>query len=381
VTTQLLRPDALVLDHAVAIEPLIEIEDGRVLTLRFDDSAARPGARRIEGTLMPGLVDLQVNGAGGRAVDEASTDALDHIAMTVKANGASAFLPTLITAPFERLVEQIAAVAAWITERDAQSVEGRPDAGAVPLGLHVEGPFLSNAGAHPPDAMIDATPDRIDRLLAAGAGTIRLVTLSPSRDRAAAAVSRFRAAGVTVSLGHGRGQANITECVAAGATMATHLFNAMGPSDHREPGMAGRILDDADLSCSLIVDDIHVHPMRVRQTIATIGIHRTVLVSDAVSAMGMPDGEYALGTSRVTLRDGAVRNSDGTLAGSALTMAAAVENFARAVPTAGPWSLARVASTNPARLIGAGDWGHIAVGARASFARLDVEGTVHGWEP
>ncbi len=366
--THLLQPDVLVLDHAVAASPLVEIADGRIRSVRFDKSNGDAGAQRIVGALLPGLVDLQVNGAGGRAVDEAGTEALDHVAKTVAEHGAAAFLPTLITAPFESIVEQVAAVAEWI--------DSKPEGGAVPLGIHVEGPFLSNAGAHPPEAMIDPAQDKIESLLAAGRGTIRLVTLSPSRPGAAAAVAQFCAAGVSVSLGHGSGEDGIAECVAAGATMATHLFNAMGPSDHRNPGMPGRIMDDAALSCSFIVDGIHVHEMRLRHAVKTIGVERTVLISDSVSAMGMPDGEYALGSQTVTLRDGAVRNSDGTLAGSALTMEAAVENFARAVPTAGPWTLARIASTNPARMIGADDWGKIAVGAHAKFAHLRPDGTI-----
>jgi len=189
-------------------------------------------------------------------------------------------------------------------------------------------------------------------------------------------VSRFCNAGITVSLGHGSGQDGIAACVAAGATMATHLFNAMGPSDHRDPGMAGRIMDDSALSCGLIVDGIHVHPMRVRLATKTIGIPRTVLVSDCVSAMGMPDGDYSLGTSTVTLRDGAVRNGDGTLAGSALTMHDAIARFREAVPTAGPWTLAQVAATNPARLVGSETFGRIAPGAAARFTQLSDDGAM-----
>lgn len=364
--TLILQPDAVVLPDSLAAGAQVAITDGVVEDVGVH--LARE-AETIAGTLLPGFVDLQVNGAGGHGVDAGDREALDHIARIVAARGAAAFLPTVITAPMDDLTRQVAAVADWI--------EGERDpAGATPLGIHVEGPFLLSAGAHDPGALCDPDPDRVDAVLQAGRGHVRLVTLAPSREGAAAAVAQFRAAGVTVALGHGAGTEGITACVAAGATMATHLYNAMGPFDHRNPGMAFTILDDRTLACTLIVDGVHVHEVALRHAFRILGVRRFVLITDCVSAMGMPDGEYTLGGASVVLRDGSVRTKDGTLAGAALTMHDAAANFLRMIPEAGPWSLAQVAAVNPARLIGAREFGRIAPGRRARFSLLGADGSL-----
>ena len=171
-TIQLLQPDRIVLEDAIAAGAIVEVTDGRITDLRFTPD---PAARRLAGTLLPGFVDLQVNGAGGYAVDEATPTALDEIAETVGQHGAAAFLPTLITAPFDRLLEQIRAVADWLEGREHR--EGQPTAvGAHPLGIHVEGPFLTTPGAHDASALVDPTPARVQALIEAGRGTIQLVT-------------------------------------------------------------------------------------------------------------------------------------------------------------------------------------------------------------
>jgi len=363
VATHLLQPDRIVLPDAIAVGALVEISDGVIRDIRFETD---PSARRLRGTLLPGLVDLQVNGAGGRSVQEATPEALDKIAMEVAGNGASAFLPTLITEEWRQLLEHVRAVAAWM--------DGDPCAAATPLGIHVEGPFLANAGAHDPRHLLDPTPERVTELLEAGAGKIRLVTLAPGRAGAPAATRALRDAGVTVSLGHGCGDQGVEACVQAGATMATHLFNAMGAGDHRDPGMANALMDNQAVTCSLIPDGHHVHPILIRQAVRLLGVARCVLITDSVSATGMPDGEYRLGDAPVTLANGTVRNQDGTLAGAALSMAQAADRFLAMVPDASAWVLAQVTSRNPARCIGATDWGTIEAGRRAAFALLGEDG-------
>ncbi len=355
-------------DH-VALGARIAVRAGRITAI--DTAAATAGAptRRLAGTVLPGFVDLQVNGGGGRSVDEAVPDALDTVARAVFAGGAVAFLPTLITAPWARLLSQVAAVATWI-----QSGGDRADR-ATPLGIHLEGPFLEVAGVHDPSCFLDPTEARIDALLAAARGTLRMVTLANCRPGAAAAVARLRRAGVAVALGHVRTVTGFAECVAAGAAVVTHLFNAMGPLHHREPGIAGLALDEARLSCALIADGAHVHPAMLRTAFAALGRDRTVLVSDAVAAMGMPDGSYGLGDLRVRAEHGVVRDDQGRLAGSALTMGRAAATFAACVPAAGPWTLARLCATNPAALLGADDYGLLASGRRAAFTVLGDDGT------
>jgi N-acetylglucosamine-6-phosphate deacetylase len=340
--------------------------DGKIVAV--DQVAASPQATRLRGTLLPGFVDLQVNGAGGRSVDEGSAEALDTVARAVWQGGAVAFLPTLITAPWDRLLAQVAAVAAWI-RRGGHSH-------ATPLGLHLEGPFLQSSGAHDAACFVDPTAERVQQLLTAAQGTLRLVTLAHARPGAAAATAQLVAAGVTVALGHCDRVDGFAACVDAGARAVTHLFNVMGPLHHRDVGTAGFALDDERLRCPLILDGVHVHPAMVRNAFRILGPDRFVLVSDAVAAAGMPDGNYTLSGIRVTATDGVVRDAQGRLAGSALTMALAARNFLRMVPMAGVWTLARAAAGNPAALVGATAFGGLEVGKAARFTLLGDDGSL-----
>lgn len=358
--------DKLVTADGILQGARVTAENGSIVAL----AAAAPAAtdQRLRGTLLPGFVDLQVNGAGGRSVDEGTTEALDAVARAVAAGGAVAFLPTLITAPWERLLDQVANVARWIA-RNANP-------GAVPLGLHLEGPFLTAPGAHDASCFLAPERARLDELLSAAAGQLRMVTLAHSHALAPAAIEQLVAAGVTCSLGHCSDTAGFRACVQAGARSVTHLFNAMGGMHHRHVGVPGLALDEPRLSCALIVDGVHVHPAIVRSAFAVLGPDRTVLVSDAVAAAGMPDGAYQLSGMAVTSSGGVVRDAAGHLAGSALTMAMAARNFLAFVPNAGPWTLGRVAATNPARLARTDAWGSIAIGKRAAFTLLGEDGSL-----
>ncbi len=356
--------DRAALHASIAAGTRLAAIDGKLVAV--DRLAAAPQAVRLRGTLLPGFVDLQVNGAGGRSCDEGSDDALDTVARAVWSGGAVAFLPTLITAPWPRLLQQVDAVAGWI--------ERWRDQGAEPLGLHLEGPFLLTSGAHDASCFVDPTPERVQQLLAAARGKLRLVTLAHARPGAAAATAQLVAAGVTVALGHCDRSDGFAACVDAGARAVTHLFNVMGPLHHRDVGTAGFALDDERVRCPLILDGVHVHPAMVRNAFKILGPDRMVLVSDAVGAAGMPDGDYTLSGIAVRAKDGVVRDAQGRLAGSALTMALAARNFLRMVPMAGPWTLARVAAGNPAALIGAGGYGELAAGKRAAFTLLGDDG-------
>lgn len=362
--------DRAVLPHVVQAGARIAAIDGRIVAV--DQKAAGPTAQRLRGTLLPGFVDLQCNGAGGRSVDEGCDDALDTIAAAVWQGGAVAFLPTLISAPWHRLLEQTEAVAAWIERWNGQ----RNGPCAEPLGLHLEGPFLTTPGAHDPQHFVDPTPARIHELLDAARGHLRLVTIGNDRPGAADAVAALGAAGVGCALGHCDSADGFRACVDAGATSVTHLFNVMGPLHHRNPNPAALALDDARVTCPVICDGVHVDPVMVRNAFRILGPDRFALVTDSVAAAGMPDGEYHLSGVRVVAEAGVVRDEKGRLAGSALTMAMAARNFLRFVHQAGEWTLARVASTNPARLARAGNRGSIAVGQRAAFTLLGDDGSV-----
>lgn len=363
--TTLLQPTAVALDATIALGRSVLVRDG-VIEQVGGNAATADRTQVLDGTLLPGAIDLQVNGAGGHSVGEADDAALDEVARAVLAGGAVAFLPTMITAPFPRLLERLERVAAWIAR-------GRHRF-AVPLGIHLEGPFLATAGAHLEAHFVDPTPERIAAVLASARGQLRLVTLAHSRAGAPAAVAQLRAEGVQVALGHCSTITGFDACVAAGAGLVTHVFNAMGPMHHRDVGVGGHALDQERVACSLIVDGTHLHPAWVRNAFRCLGVDRTVLVTDSVAAAGMPDGEYRLGDQPVQLHRGVVRDAAGHLAGSALTMRAAVANWLAFVPASGPWTIARLAAANPARLLGDPRRGRIAPGCVADFGLLKADG-------
>jgi N-acetylglucosamine-6-phosphate deacetylase len=302
--TTLLQPSAVALEATVAHGARVLVRDGTIVQVGTF-AADADQTLELDGTLVPGPIDLQVNGAAGRGVDEATGEALDEVARAVFEGGATAFLPTLISAPFEQLLGQIRAVAAWIARGGHRFA------------------FLATAGAHLETYFADPTPDRVDAVLEAARGHLALLTLAPARPGAEAAIERLRARGVQVALGHS-GIGTYHRCVAAGARLVTHLFNAMGPIHHRDVGLGGFALDDARVACSLIVDGQHLHPVWVRNAWRCLGPERTVLVTDSAAAAGMPDGEYRLGGQPVRLQAGVVLDAQGRLAGSALTMRAAV---------------------------------------------------------
>ncbi len=369
----LLRIDAAVIDGKLVADATVLVEDGWISAVGAEAERSAAPEKRLAGTLLPGPIDLQVNGTAGHGVEEATPAALDAIALAVREGGATAFLPTLITAPMDELLARTAEVAEWL--------DGQPDGGAVPLGLHLEGPFLEVSGAHDDSRFVDPTPERIGALLDAARGHLSLVTLAPARHGSAEATRRLVEAGVCVSIGHAAGVDDFAACVDAGARLVTHLYNAMSPAHHRTPGVAGFALDEERLACSMIVDGIHVHPAMVRNAWRCLGPERLVLITDSISAAGMPDGSYQLSGMQVRLEQGVVRDGQGRLAGSALSMQLAARNFLDIVPTAGPVELACVTSANPARLLGDDTRGAITEGRRAEFALLGSTGELVALTP
>ncbi|MEM7199996.1 MAG: amidohydrolase family protein [Planctomycetota bacterium] len=353
--TTLIQPDAVVVGQRVAAATTVLVRDGIVVALGHRGDADH--VARVSGCLLPGLIDLQMNGTGPNDVATADAPTLRAVARRVAAGGAAAFLPTLITDAFDVLLERLDVVARWIETRAATADE------AAPLGVHLEGPFLREPGVHGAQHLIDPTPERVDALLEAARGQLALVTLAPSRPGAAAAVAQLRDAGVAVALGHDRSAQGVDACVDAGARLATHLFNAMGPMHHRSPGLAGMALDTERLLCSLIPDGIHVDAAMLRNAFRCLGPERTVLVTDSVAGDAVP------------------RGPDGQLAGSTLSMAEAVARWLRMVPWTTPACLAQIAAHNPARILGRADLGQIEVGAPARFALLDHAGDVSSFTP
>lgn len=329
--------------------------------------AGRPAAPDVDlagGVLIPGLVDLQVNGYFG--VDLANADEIGwtNVVRRLPETGTTAFLPTFITGPVHKLAAALRSTAALLPKLPV---------GARVLGVHLEGPFISlrRRGAHTPEWIIDPEPELVDELLDAGRGILRLVTLAPERHGATAAIRRFVEAGVMVSVGHSDATARQVAAAAdEGVRVVTHLFNAQSGIHHRAPGVAVQALTDPRLTSGLIVDLHHVDP-----AVCTIALaaapDRIALVTDAAACAGMPPGRYQLGGRLIELPPGEgvppVR-ADRSLAGSALRMDVAVANL---VSLGVSLVTAVTAATRvPADLIGRPDLGRITPGAAADLTWL-----------
>jgi N-acetylglucosamine-6-phosphate deacetylase len=341
----------------------LAVSGGRVTEVGEGPPPGAPDLDLRTGVLVPGLVDLQVNGYYGVDLADCDPEGWALVARRLPETGTTAFLPTFITAPVARLAT---------TLRSAPKIAGAATAGARVLGVHLEGPFLSpaRAGAHRRDWMVPPSPEAVAELLDAGHGVLRLMTLAPETDGALAAVATLVAAGVVVSVGHSDATASqVAAAAGAGARMVTHLFDAQRGLHHREPGVVGQALTDHRLTSGLIVDLCHVSAAACAIAFAAAP-GRICLVTDAAAAAGMPPGRYLLGGQPMELPpDGAAPvRPDGTLAGSALRMDQAVAN-AVAVGL-GLAEAVAAASRIPADLIGRPDLGRLAAGAAADLTWL-----------
>jgi N-acetylglucosamine-6-phosphate deacetylase len=249
---------------------------------------------------------------------------------------------------------------------------------ARPLGIHLEGPFLSHKrrGVHPPENLLEPTVAIFDRLWQAARAHVRMMTIAPEIPGAMEVIDEAASRGVCVSIGHSDAEMPIAkQAIAAGARHATHTFNAMRPLDHRNPGILGEVLSSDSMTADMICDGIHVAPEVVEVFLRAKGRDRAVLITDAISATGMPDGQYQLGPILVDVNDGKC-TANGSLAGSVLTMDRAVQN----VTKFSDWSLrdaVRAATLNPARAVGLSDtYGALVPGARADFTVLSSSGEV-----
>jgi N-acetylglucosamine-6-phosphate deacetylase len=342
----------------------VTVAGGRVTAVGSGGPPRPPDVALPSGLLLPGFVDLQVNGYFGEEFLSAGPDGWARVCARLPQTGTTAFLPTFVTAPPGVLAAGL---------RDASALVPSLPAGARVLGVHVEGPFISPArkGAHNEAWITEPSPDAVAELLEAGRGVLRVVTLAPERAGAMAAIASLTGAGVLVSVGHSDATARqVAQAADHGARMVTHLFNAQRPLHHREPGVVGQALTDHRLTSGLIADLHHVSaPVCVLAFLAAPG--RICAVTDAAACAGMPPGSYELGGEPIELPPGdgepPVRG-DGTLAGSGLRMDAAVANLV----TAGVGLPEAVAAATrvPADLIGRPDLGRIAPGAAADLAWL-----------
>jgi N-acetylglucosamine-6-phosphate deacetylase len=363
--TVVLRDAVLYLESGVCRGDMLVVGE-RIAAVGDVGRPAGARERDLDGsTVIPGLVDLQLNGIAGFEVRQATTEALRSILRELPRYGCTSVLLTVTSAPsalYERLGEALAAL-------------GQVEGGARVLGLHLEGPYLNPGygGAHPPDLLRQPTVAEAEALLETFAGFVRLWTIAPELPRAGEVVNLLRSRGVVVAAGH-----SALSCDEAlswfgrGISLVTHLFNAMSPMHHRAPGLPTAALLDGGVRFSLIADGRHVDPAWVSLA-QRAGEERLILVTDAVAAAGMPDGTYGVGGEPAESEDGAVRRTDGRLAGSALTALQALRNFSTWTGLSLAEALPAM-TTRPADLLGRADVGRLAPGASADFLVLDDGG-------
>lgn len=359
--------------------PIITVEDGRIAEVSSRAEKQIPDGAKVtdlgDAILAPGFIDIHIHGNGGHDIMEATPDALTAVERSLAKHGVTSYCPTTVTAAVDRTLDSL--------KKLADAIEGKSPSWdrsdrAVPLGLHLEGPFISHAkkGVHPPEYIQEPSVELFEKFWNAARGHVKVMTVAPETKNAPSMIRDATNKGVCISLGHSDATRAETEAgIAAGGRHFTHTFNAMRTLDHREPGILGTALSDPRVTAEIIADGIHVHPDMVRLFIRAKGLDSAVLITDGISATGMGDGRYMLGSFEVEVK-GDRAEAHGVLAGSVLTLDRAVRN---AMKFAGLklHEAVRLATLNPAKVIGLSDRkGRIAPGADADFAVLNSSGEV-----
>jgi N-acetylglucosamine-6-phosphate deacetylase len=380
----------LITHHRFTDSPVVLIDGDRITRIGSRDEVQIPSTatRRDfpDSIIAPGFIDLHIHGSAGHDVMEPSDAALEAVSSHLAKTGVTSFLPTTVTAGIDATLRAI--------EHLGRAIRKQTVSGAKTIGIHLEGPFISTAkcGVHPVHEIKEPSIELLERFWEASGGTIKMITVAPELSGAIEFTRACVAKKIVVSLGHSNAEAAAAKaCIDAGATHATHTFNAMRALDHREPGILGVVLSDDRVSADIIVDNVHVAPEMVRLFLRAKG-EKAVLITDAISATGMPEGKYMLGGFEVDVTgDRCMHN--GRLAGSVLTLDRAVRNVTPLLPpqsyigdgrgkSFAEWakimpqirSIA-LATTNPARVIGS-DLGQISEGGAADLVVLDPYGNV-----
>ena len=353
------------------------MEDGIIMAVAGRDAVAIPANAKVidfgDAVLAPGLIDIHIHGGAGHDVMERSDAGLAAVERLMTKHGVTSYCPTTVTAPTDTTLRSLDALGK--ASEDACAGDGTR---ARPLGVHLEGPFLSHAkrGVHPPDLLQPASRELFERMWQAAGGHVKMLTIAPEIDGAIELIAEASRRGVVASLGHSDAEmAQAQAAIRAGARHATHTFNAMRPLDHRNPGLLGAVLTDDSVTADIIVDGIHVDPAVVDLFVRAKGLDCAVLITDAISATGMPDGTYTLGGIEVTVREGRCE-AGGRLAGSVLTLDRAVRNTATFAHLELQHAV-RMATLNPARLLGIeASKGSLTAGADADITVFNSSGDV-----
>lgn len=349
----------------------LRISEGRIVEAGPGKPTVPPDRHIKDGVVAPGFVDVHAHGGAAASFTEGATQARTALAAHRK-QGTTTMLASLVSAPIDQMLAQSEALRPLVDSGDL-------------AGIHLEGPWLNPAhrGAHAEELLSDPSGESVDALLEhPAAELLRYVTLAPERSGAVEAIARLRARGVRVGIGHtGASLEQTRAALAAGATAATHLLNAMKGLHHRDPGPALPLLQDPHAFLELICDGVHIHPEMIRfvwdSATRNGGIGRVVLVSDAMAAAEAADGAYMLGGMHVQVQHGVARlvtaeGEPGSIAGSTLTLSSAVRNSIVEARVAPEQALA-AATINPAAMMGLHNVGSLAPGSQADLVILNAD--------
>jgi len=362
-----------------AFTPLVELRDAGILIRDGVIEAVGPrsaislpaGANEISATdriAAPGFLDVHIHGAGGHDVMEGTEGALTAISKTVAACGTTSYVATTVTARPEDICRSAEGISRYIALQH-QATDSRAEV----LGIHFEGPFLSpiRRGVHPAEWLKLPSADLLEKFIAAAGGHALILTIAPELLGALVCIDAARKSGLVVGIGHT--DATYEQACAAinrGAHHAIHVYNAMRPFSHRDSGVIGAVLTSPDVTAELIADGVHVEDTAMRLLLQAKGAGGVILISDGISATGMPDGKYSLGAFEVTVSGGVCRNAEGKLAGSTLTLDRALRNIVGLGASLG--DALRMLTLNPATLLGIEyKKGSLRVGADADIVLLD----------
>jgi N-acetylglucosamine-6-phosphate deacetylase len=362
-----------------AFTPTTEIHDAGILIRDGvieaigprDDLTVPQGAQEIQASgkiAVPGFIDVHIHGAGGHDVMEGTEEALSTVARTLAAHGTTSFVATTVTASPDSICASAEGIARYITLQQ-QAEDNR----AQVLGVHFEGPFISpvRRGVHPTEWITLPSAGLLQRFTEAAGGYAQILTIAPELLGAMPCIDAARNAGLVVAMGHTDATyEQARAAIAHGARHAVHVYNAMRPFTHRDSGVIGAVLTSPDVTAELIADGVHVDETAMRILLQAKGAAGVILISDGISATGMPDGKYILGTFEVTVAGGVCRNAEGKLAGSTLTLDRALRNIVNlGIPL--PDAL-RMLTLNPATLLGIEfKKGSLRTGADADILLLD----------